>query len=564
MDTEESYMPTITLERKRFSSYVGREIKVEEMAKWLPWMGTDTEEVGEDYVKIEYNPNRVDFCSYTGVARAFQGLLGWKTGLPNFNVKSGTTVLNVDKSVAEVRPYVVCAVVRGLKIDYDTIRELMEMQEALHWMIGRDRRKASIGVHNLDAVKPPFSYVTCAPNEIKFIPLDKNEEMTPQEVLEKHEKGMAYRSEIDFASRYPLIVDRDGKVLSFPPIINGELTRVAEDTQNLFIDVTGTELNAIQRSLNVLVTALADMGTSIETVNVKYFDKVLVTPDLNPQKMKLHVDYSNERLGVNFSDAQTIEALQHSRLGAKQFKNGIIQVTIPAYRTDILHEIDLVEDVAIGYGVFKLEPTKPKSITTGTSHKISKITSYVRQIMVGLGFTEALNFVLTNEDDHYKKMRQKPKGLVTLSNPVSTEYSIIRNDLLPSLLKNLAVSKHHIFPQQMFEVSDVIKLNEDTETYTERRIHFAAVSSHPTANFTEIKSILESLMMNLGWKLWVVKETTHPSFLQGRAATITINNVELGFVGEIHPEVLNNFELENPTVAFEIDLQKIIDKQINC
>ncbi len=555
-------MPTITLDRKRFSSYVGHDVKVEEMAKWLPWMGTDTEEVGEDYVKIEYNPNRVDFCSYAGVARAFQGLMGWKTGLPIFKVKSGSTVLNVDKSVAEVRPYVVCAVVRGLKIDYDTIRELMEMQEALHWMIGRDRRKASIGVHNLDAVKPPFSYLTCSPNEIKFIPLDKNEEMTPQEVLEKHEKGIAYRSEIDFASRYPLIVDRNGQVLSFPPIINGELTRVVEGTQNLFIDVTGTEINAIQRSLNVLVTALADMGASIETVNVKYFDKVLVTPDLNPQIMKLHVDYSNERLGVDFSDAQTIEALNHSRLGAKQFEKGILEVTIPAYRTDILHEIDLVEEVAIGYGVFKLEPTKPTSVTTGKPHKVSEITSYVRQIMVGLGFTEALNFVLTNESDHYQKMRQKPEGLVTLANPVSTEYSIIRNDLLPSLMKNLAVSKHHIFPQQMFEVSDVIKLNEDSETYTERRIHLAAVSSHPTANFTEIKSILESLLMNLGWKLWVVKETTHPSFLQGRAATITINNVELGFVGEIHPEVLNNFELENPTVAFEIDLQKIIDKQV--
>jgi len=555
-------MPTITLDRKRFSSFVGRNLKVEEMAKWLPWMGTDTEEVGKDHVKIEYNPNRVDFCSYSGVARAFQGLMGWKTGIPNFKVKSGSILLNVDKSVAEVRPYVVSAVARGLKIDFDTIRELMEMQEALHWMIGRNRRKASIGVHNLDAVEPPFSYVTCAPNEIKFIPLDKTEEMTLQEVLEKHDKGIAYRSVIDFASRYPLIVDRNGDVLSFPPIINGELTRVVESTQNLFIDVTGTELNAIQRSLNVLVTALADMGATIETVNVKYFDKDLVTPDLNPTKMKLHVDYSNERLGLNFSDTQTIEALHNSRLGAKQFEKGIIDVSIPAYRTDILHEIDLVEEVAIGYGVFKLEPTKPKSVTTGKSHKVSEITSYVRQIMVGLGFTEALNFVLTNEADHYLKMRQKPEVLVTLANPVSTEYSIIRNELLPSLMKNLAVSKHHIFPQQMFEVSDVIKLNEESETYTERRIHLAAVSSHPTANFTEIKSILESLLMNLGWKLWGVKETTHPSFLQGRAAIITVSNVELGFVGEIHPEVLNNFELENPTVAFEIDLQKIIDKQV--
>jgi phenylalanyl-tRNA synthetase beta chain len=529
------------------------------MAKWLPWLGTDTEEVGQDYVKIEYNPNRVDFCSYSGVARAFQGLMGWKIGMPRFEVKKGNIVLDVEKSVAEVRPYVVSAVVRDLNIDYEAIRELMEMQEALHWMIGRDRKKASIGVHNLDAVDPPFSYVTCAPNEIKFVPLDKTEEMTPQEVLEKHEKGIAYKSEVDFASRYPLIVDRKRQVLSFPPIINGELTRVFEDTKNLFIDVTGTELNAISRSLNVLVTALVDMGGAVETVCVKYSNQVLVTPDLTPQKMTLNVDYSNEKLGLDFSEAQTIEALQKSRLDAEVADERILDVTVPAYRTDILHEIDLVEEVALGYGVFRMEPTKPASVSTGKPHKVSVVTSSVRQIMVGLGFTEALNFVLTNEVDHFTKMRRKPDGLVTLANPVSTDYSIIRNDLLPSLMKNLAVSKHHVFPQRMFEVSDVIKFDDNSETYTDRVIHLAAVSSHPTANFTEIKSILESLLMNLGFKDWKVKETSNSSFIRGRAAVVSLGSISLGIVGEIHPEVLNNFELENPTGAFEIDLQEIID-----
>jgi len=551
-------MPTITLERDRFSAFVGRDLSVEEMAKWLPWLGTDTEEVGSDYVKIEYNPNRVDFSSYGGVARAFRGLMGWETGMPNFTVKQGNIVLKVDKSVAEVRPYVVSAVVRGLKIDYEAIRELMEMQEDLHWMVGRDRKKASIGVHNLDAVEPPFSYITCAPNEIKFVPLDKTEEMTPQEVLKKHEKGVAYRSHVDWASRYPLIVDRKGQVLSFPPIINGELTRVDNNTRNLFIDVTGTELNAISRSLNVLVTALADMGGTIENVSVEYPDQVLVTPDLTPQKMNLHVDYSNERLGLNFSEAQTIEALQKSRLDAKKVEKGILDVTIPAYRIDILHEIDLVEEVAIGYGFFNLTPTKPATVTTGKEHQVNEVANAVRQIMVGLGFVEALNFVLANEVDHYQKMRRKPEGLVTLANPVSTEYSIIRNDLLPSLMRNLADNRHHVFPQQMFEVSDVIILDDASETYTERRIHAAGVSSHPTANFTEIKSILEALLMNLGLKNWTVQEAGHPSFLQGRVATVSIRGTELGVVGEIHPEVLNNFELENPTSAFEIDLQKII------
>jgi phenylalanyl-tRNA synthetase beta chain len=558
MDQEESYLPTITLNKERFSSQVGRDVSVVEMEKWLPWLGTDTEEVTLDSVKIEYNPNRVDFCSYSGIARAFQGLMGWKTGLPKFDITDGKTKLTVDKSVNQVRPFVVAAIVRGLEVNYEIIKELMEMQEALHWMIGRDRKKASIGVHNFDAVEPPFSYITSDPNEIKFIPLDKNEEMTPREVLEKHEKGIAYRNEIDFSSKYPLIVDKKKRVLSFPPIINGELTRVTNNTKNLFIDVTGTELNAITRSLNVLVTALADQGAIIEKVHVDYPDQTLITPNLKPKKMRLNVNFAKQHLGLNISDDKTVEALKKSRLGAKVVKKGILEVSIPAYRTDILHEIDLVEEVAIGYGIYRFEPTKPSTITTGKSHKVSKITSFIRQIMIGLGFTEALNFVLTNELDHYIKMRQKPEALVTLANPVSIEYSIIRNNILPSLMKNLSVSKHHIFPQRMFEVSDVIRLDNYSETYTERRVHLAAVTSHPTANFTEIKSVLESLLANLGFSNWTVKKTNHLSFFEGRAASFSIDNRFLGVVGEIHPEVLNNFELENPTSAFEIDVQTII------
>jgi phenylalanyl-tRNA synthetase beta chain len=246
-------------------------------------------------------------------------------------------------------------------------------------------------------------------------------------------------------------------------------------------------------------------------------------------------------------------------LDAEVAGKGVLDVLVPAYRTDVLHEIDLVEDVAIGYGYFNLTPTLPATVTAGKQHKVSEVASLVRQVMVGLGFVESLNFVLANEVDHYQKMRRKPEGLVTLANPVSTDYSIIRNDLLPSLMKNLSDSKHHVFPQKMFEVSDVIKLENTSETYTQRRIHASAVSSHPTANFTEIKSDLESLLMNLGLENWTVDETNHPSFLEGRVAKVSFNNMELGFVGEIHPEVLNNFDLENPTCAFEIDLQKIVD-----
>ena len=551
-------MPVITLYKDRFSSAVGRPVTVKDMAKWLPWMGLDIEEIGPDYVKVEFNPNRVDFSSHAGIARGYSGLRGWKTELPKYEVKKGKVVLNVDPSVSDVRPYVLAAVIRNIRLDYDSVRELMEIQEDLHWGVGRDRRKVSIGVHNMDVVQPPFSYVARKPNAVTFVPLDKTEEMSLQEILDMHEKGVAYRHLVDWAPRYPLIIDSKEQVLSFPPIINGELTRVDNWTKNLFIDVTGTDYKAIARSLNVLVTALVDMGASLESVSVNYPDRNVVSPDLTPQRMKLRIDYANRLLGLKLSESKVVQSLRKSRLDAKKTGKGVLEVLIPAYRIDIMHEIDLVEEVAIGYGYFRMKPTRPATMTTGKQHIASKKANRVRQVMIGLGFTEVNNFILTNHVAHYEKMRHKVGGgMVKLANPVSAEYSMARENVLPSLMKNLADNKHESYPQQIFEVSDVIRVNRKTETCSERRLHVAGVSSHPTANFTEIKSIVEALLASLNVKRWKIKAARNMSFLHGRVAAVYIKNKKIGFLGEVHPEVLNNFELENPVGAFEIDLEEI-------
>ncbi len=550
-------MPVITLNRDRFCFFIKQSLSVEEMAKWLPWLGVYIEETGPDYVKIEFNPNRVDFCSYAGVARALCGLMGWETGLPKYSVQEGKIVLNVNSSVSEVRPYMLGAVVRGLRLDDESVRELMEMQEDLHWGIGRDRKKASIGVHNLDSVQPPFTYTTADPDGVRFVPLEKAEEMSPREILDSHEKGTAYRHLLEQASRYPLLIDSQKSVLSMPPIINGELTRVDSQTRNLFIDVTGTDNNAVIRSLNVLVTALADMGGSIESIHVRNPDHTVVSPDLTPQKMKLRVEYANKLLGLRLSEAKAIKSLRKGRLDAERVGKSVLEVSIPAYRIDILHEVDLVEELAIGYGYYKLKPTKPATVTTGKQHKASEMAKNVRQIMIGLGFTEAMNFILTNVTTQYEKMRKVGKAM-TIANPVSTEYSILRENLLPSLMTNLKDNRHESYPQRVFEVSDVIRIRRKAETRSERRLRVACVSSHPTANFTEIRSYLEALLANLGLTGWKVKAARHPSFLQGRMAAIYVKRKKIGVVGEIHPEVLNNFELENPTGAFEIDLEEVL------
>jgi phenylalanyl-tRNA synthetase beta chain len=530
------------------------------MAKWLPWLGVDLEETGPDYVKIEFNPNRVDLCSYGGVARAFKGLMGWEVGLPEYRVTKGKTVLKIDKSVSNIRPYMLAAVVRGLRLDEDTVAELMEIQEDLHWGIGRDRQKSSIGVHNLDVVKSPFTFKAVPPDSVRFVPLDKSEEMTLREILEKHEKGVAYRHLVDWAPKYPLLVDRDDKVLSMPPIINGELTRVDSNTRNLFLDVTGTDYTAVTRSLNVLVTALADMGATIETVTVEYPDHEETSPNLRPQQMQLRVPYANELLGLHLSETEAIKCLKKCRLDAKKTGKMTLEVAIPAYRIDILHEVDLVEEVAIGYGYYRMKPTLPVTVTVGEEHEAGKLANTVRQILIGLGFAEVMNFALTNEDTHYAKMQKKPDKAAKLANPVSAEYTILREELLPGLMQNLMDNRSESFPQRLFEVSDVVTVNMQIESRCERRLHAASVVSYANANFTEIKSVVEALLANLGLNKWRIRATEHPSFIEGRAASINVGRRQVGVLGEIHPQVLNNFELENPVVAFEIDLEGLVGK----
>lgn len=550
-------MPVITLQNERFSRFVGHQLTVEDMTKWLPWIGFDIEEIGSDYVKVEFNPNRIDFCSYAGVARAFRGLMEWETGLPKYEVKDGKTRLTISKAVSKIRPYMLAAVVRNMKLDEDAIVDLMDMQEDLHWGLGRDRKKTSIGVHNLDAVTPPFTFTAVEPDKAKFVPLDKTEEMSLREILEKHDKGMAYRHLVDWAPRYPLLIDKDGKVLSMPPIINGELTRVTSKTINLFLDVTGIDYVAVERSLNVLATALADMGGTIEKVHVKYPDRTVVSPDLTPQKRTIRVNYANEMLGLQLTDAQVVESLRKCRLDAEKVRNNIVDAAIPAYRIDVLHEVDLVEEVAIGYGYYRLKPTIPETLTIGEPHPAHRTANIVRQIMTGLGFTEVMNFTLINEVVHYEKMRLNARNVIKLANPATVDYTILRESLLPSLMKNLMDNKHESFPQRLFEVSDVGRINQRVETRVERRLHVAGVLSHSTANFTEIKSCVEALLHNMGLKRWEIKPVRHPSFLEGRAAAIYLKRRELGVLGEMHPEVLNNFELENPTSAFEIDMEEL-------
>ena len=556
-------MPVITLNRERFCRLLGKDMSIEELEEWLPWIALDIEDVGPDYIKVEYNPNRMDFSSPVGIARALKGLLGLETGLPKYEAPLGPVEIIVKPGVERVRPYIVGAVVRGLELDEETLREIIEMQEDLHWGIGRDRRKAAIGLHDLGAIKTPIYYAAFRPDEKRFVPLDAGEEMTLGEVLVKHEKGRVYGHLVSFSDVYPVVMDAEGRVMSFPPIINSELTRVTTETRDLFIDITGPDLRAIRAALRVLTTALADMGGRVEAVRIRYPDgTVLVTPDLRPREAVLRVEEANKLIGLQLSEREVIECLRRCRLDAEPMGPGLLKVLVPPYRTDIMHEVDLVEEVAIGYGYFRLEPRRPPSPKSGQPHPAVELADRVRLIMVGLGFTEVMNFVLTNERVHYKLMRLEPGRPIKLANPVSAEYSMLREMLLPGLMANLALNVKERYPQKLFEVGDVVLRDERSETRARRELHLAAVIAHSRAGYAEIKGCLDALMRALGVRDWRVREAEHPSFLPGRVAEVLVADRPAGLVGEVHPEVLTNFGLENPVAALELDLEAIFPSAI--
>ena len=266
-------MPTIELKVERLERLVGKKLDLKELEYDLQWISLDLEDINEEEqkVKVEYNPNRPDFSSPEGIARALKGYYEIEEGLPSFDVISGDIVLNVDPSVKKVRPYIVCGIIRDIDLDEDEVATLMNIQEHLHWAVGRDRRKVAIGVHDLDKVVPPYRYTAVKPDSVSFVPLHGDGyPMNLEEILLLHEKGIEYAHILEGKEVYPIIFDSNNEVLSFPPVINGVLTTVTDETKNLFLDLTGTDFKAINLALNILSTTLADMGAKLETVKVNY------------------------------------------------------------------------------------------------------------------------------------------------------------------------------------------------------------------------------------------------------------------------------------------------------
>ena len=548
-------MPVITFKYQDLKD-LGIDMEKDELIDTLPMMSSDIEDFDDEEIKVEFFPNRPDNLSVEGVARSFKGFIGQEVGFPDYKVEESGEYVTVDEEVAAIRPFIGFAKIDNVDFSGDKLKYIMDFQENLHWVIGRDRKKVAIGIHNADVVNGPFKYIATPKDANAFVPLEKDSEMTPDEILTEHDKGKDYAHLIEDFDKYPLILDKDDNVLSMPPIINGELTKIKEDTHNIIVDVTGTDEKAVNQSLNIICSSFAEVGGQIKSMEVKYEDKTIVTPDLTPQEMNVHVDTANELIGgINLTAEDIKELLLKTRFDAEIISENEVKAIIPSYRVDILHEVDIVENIAVQYHINDVVAKLPDINTVAYENNWFKAESTIREVMIAMGFQEVMSLMLTNEEAHYEKMNQEEKPHVQVARPITIDRTMIRTSLINSLMEFLEDNKHEDLPQKIFEIGDVLYLDETKENKTVSSKKLAAVVCHSSANFTEIKSIVSSVLSNLGYTM-EIKDSENKTFIEGRAADVVgeaqKGRVE-GFFGEISPEVITNFTLDYPVIAFEIE-----------
>ena len=551
-------MPTITVDHGDLCRLLGAAIGLDRVLDDLARLKCEVESLEGTRITIEVTSDRPDLFSAAGIAAALKGLEGLEVGPPPIEVERGGVKARVERSVLPVRPFIALSEVRGLQMSDEAVRQVMQLQEKLHETYCRHRRKVSIGVHDRDAIAPPLRYEALEPTEIAFVPLGERRRMRGDEILRLTPKGIRYGPIIDRFDRYPLLVDGKGMVLSMPPIINSIHTVVTPDTRNVLVDVTGTDRELVKNVLNIVTFALAQRGGTVRTVEVEGPDGATWTPDLTPVEKELSVDYVNEVLGLRLSAEKVRGYLLRMRLGASVIGRRRLRVLVPPYRTDILHQIDLVEDVLMAHGYDRVRPEIPPMATIGREGRMASLTRRIRDLMIGLGFQEVLNYMMTNKGVLFTKMRLRQEAIVEVANPVSATYSALRSWLLPCLLEFLQANRHVPYPQKIFECGDVVVVDGRTETKTRSARRLAAVIADSKAGYEDIQAVLHSLLSSLGVRGWSIEPAKHRSFIGGRCAAVLKGRRRLAILGEVHPEVIMNFKLEMPVAGLEVDVNRIL------
>ncbi len=534
----------------------------EEPADRCTFCGFETEDGFEQFasdsvIRIDLLADRPDLFDVVGLSRALKGYLGLETGLTKFKTVKSDVQVNVDPSVLDIRPYIACAVAEIPPLDHTVLRELMKLQENLHWGVGRDRKLASIGIYDLKTLRRPITYKSVEPTGFKFHPLTMPDvEMTPAEILTEHPKGVAYAHLLEPLPRYPLLIDGKGLTLSMPPIINSDETKCRLGTTRLFIDVTGTGEHAVSDSLNILVCAIADLGGKLKTVKINYPDRSVTTPVLTPRQIEVSFLDAVNWLGINLNRGEFVRCIKKMRLSVDAVGKGEDKFIVhyPPFRSDIRHEVDIFEDVLVGYGVGNVKMELVPTMTVGQERPEERIAGMARSAMFGMGFTEIMSLNLQSEESHFTRLGMAvDESYVRVDNPKTVNQRVLRSHLMTGIMETFVKNKKKGVPQKIFEIGPVTVLNPDTETGIDEYRHLAFGVIGPGTGYAGVRAVLDSILRELGLS-GEYREAEHPAFIEGRYAEVSIENDLWARLGEIHPRVLNNFGLAYPIAFCEMRL----------
>ena len=589
-------MPVVDVDPDELRTLTNHDEKSdEELREDLFNLGLEYEgETADGDFQLEFAPDRLDRLSVEGVARSLRYQYGDDRGVYVPTTTDADWTIEVDGTPPE-RPYVTGAVVRGLDMSEDALDSLIQLQEKLHATMGRTRAKGAIGVHDLTMLKgapaagdddgpasKSIRYTSVDPDGETFVPLEGDREMTPAEVVDDHHIGTEYADLVAEMDRVPAIYDDIG-LFSFPPVINGKRTEVTENSRDLFIEMTGTDQWTIDHMLTIVCYALEARGGQIEDVAVEYADEApgeyagerLVRPDLSTKTKTVAHDRIEAILGVDLEEADVVDCAERAGLnatpadtdeaadGSSEAGTTAYDVEIPPYRVDVLHPIDVIDDVGRAYGFDTLEPRYPDVSTVGGRHDRTLLEDAARRALVGLGFEDLLNFHMTSEAENFDRMGlESGDGVlgagepVTIHEPYSEDYTILRTWALPSLLMVLENNTHRAYPQSLAEIGLAAEVDEAENTNVAEWRTVAGVLARHDVSYEDAKARLQALVDDFGADL-ATPPTDHPTFIDGRAAEVVIDGETVGVIGEVHPQVLVEHDLELPVAAFEFRLDAL-------
>jgi len=499
----------------------------------LTEMGAPCEE-NEGNLVVELTPNRPDWFSMNGLIRALRTYYGGE--IKGYHINKSKYVVEVDGSVS-MRPYTVCAIVKDLKFTDQRIKDMVMLQEKLNLTLGRKVKKFGMGIYPLENIEFPVKYTTMKPEEINYQPLTYEKPANAVEILTNHPKGMEYGYLLKDCKRYPVFVDAKKRIMCLIPIVNSaETGQVTEETREVFIEVTGIEINSIMAALNIIVCNFVDMGGKAYEVKVKYPDKKITTPDLTPNKIKINLGRISKILGIEIKENDAKKML--ARMGY-EYNKGIVM--IPPYRADVIHEVDVMEDLAIVYGYNNFKPTLPGFFNEGETNKTwDDVDSTLR----GMGYSEIDSFVLTNKDK--LKMIGYELGAKEIENPKTEEFTVIRPTLFISMLEAFSYNKMKGLPQKFYEIG-VIYENDESK----KKVAFGC--SDRNIEFSEFRGILQSLMKELKFD-FELKSEECVLFGQEICAGVYVKGKRIGLIGKVNKRIMNEFGLEFPIYLCELEL----------